>query len=155
MKQGRASRDGRYGGKVEPVPHAYNPGGVAQIGVSQIQHHRRGRTCLSRGGATRDSGLSDQWAWDAPRRYWGRIRLSPRPQHSVLPPASHLLHYFPTACLYAIFRHATMQPETLSGVNERPLPSRDRLNMALAFRRFEGQALKPRRPCLTKNHFRV
>jgi len=38
MKQGRASRDGRYGGKVEPKPHAINPGGVAQLGQMQGSH---------------------------------------------------------------------------------------------------------------------
>lgn len=38
MRQGRASRDGRYGGKVEPMPHAINPGGVGQLGVSQGSH---------------------------------------------------------------------------------------------------------------------
>lgn len=38
MRQGRASRDGSYGGKVEPKPHAYNPAGVAQIGVIVGSH---------------------------------------------------------------------------------------------------------------------
>jgi hypothetical protein len=38
MRQGRASRDGRYGGKVEPIPHAYNPGGVSQLGQMQGSH---------------------------------------------------------------------------------------------------------------------
>ena len=38
MKQGRASRDGRYGGKVEPTPYAYRPGGVGQLGNIQGSH---------------------------------------------------------------------------------------------------------------------
>ena len=32
MKQGSASRDGRAGWKVEPVPNIYRPGGVTQMG---------------------------------------------------------------------------------------------------------------------------
>ena len=38
MKQGKASRDGRYGGKVEPQPHVMYPGGVGQLGVIQGSH---------------------------------------------------------------------------------------------------------------------
>ena len=38
MKQGKAGRDGRYGWKVEPIPHAYNPGGVGQLGNIQGSH---------------------------------------------------------------------------------------------------------------------
>jgi hypothetical protein len=38
MRQGKASRDGRYGGKVEPMPHAYRPGGVGQLGNIQGSH---------------------------------------------------------------------------------------------------------------------
>jgi len=38
MKQGRASRDGYYGGKVEPTPNIYRPGGVSQFGQMQGDH---------------------------------------------------------------------------------------------------------------------
>jgi hypothetical protein len=38
MRQGKANRDGRYGEKVEPMPHAYRPGGVAQLGIGQGSH---------------------------------------------------------------------------------------------------------------------
>ena len=51
--------------------------------------------------------LFDQRAWDA---LLGRVsRLSPRPQHSVLPLARTYFYYFPPACLYAIFRHCMVQ----------------------------------------------
>lgn len=38
MKQGKASRDGMYGGKREPIPRAMIPAGVAEIGIAQGNH---------------------------------------------------------------------------------------------------------------------
>lgn len=48
MKQGRASSSGMASTKVEPKSHAYNPGGVSQIGVAidpkaqETMHEGRG-----------------------------------------------------------------------------------------------------------------
>ncbi len=38
MRQGRASRSGSYGTKVEPKSHAVNEAGVSQIGYSYGEH---------------------------------------------------------------------------------------------------------------------
>src|SRR6516225_7053600 len=53
MRQGRASRDGRYGGKVEPKPNVYLPGGVGQIGVIQGSHLTSGPDSDYRGDPLR------------------------------------------------------------------------------------------------------
>jgi hypothetical protein len=38
MNQGKASRDGSYGRKREPVVHAINPSAVSQLGNAQGSH---------------------------------------------------------------------------------------------------------------------
>lgn len=42
MKQGRASSSGMTGQKIEPRPHAINPGGVSLLGEMQGNHSDRG-----------------------------------------------------------------------------------------------------------------
>jgi len=53
MKQGNASRDGRYGGKVEPKPTVYNPAGVSQLGQMQGSHVTSGPDSDYRGDPIR------------------------------------------------------------------------------------------------------